>query len=151
ILGPCELTRTDVDVHISGFLTRVTLKQQYRNPHPDKIEAVYTFPMSHRSAVDRMTMTIGDRVVVGEVKEREAARQIYESARSQGRIASLLEQERPNIFTQSVANIEPGAAIDIEISYVELLEPSEGTYTFSFPTVVGPRYVPGAPSGSEGR
>ncbi len=150
ILGPCELTRTDVDVQISGFLTRVTLKQQYRNPHPDKIEAVYTFPMSHRAAVDRMTMTIGDRVIVGEVKEREAARQIYESARARGRVASLLEQERPNIFTQSVANIEPGARVDIEISYVEVLEPSDGRYTFSFPTVVGPRYIPGARSASEG-
>lgn len=150
ILGPCELTRTDVDVQISGFLTRVTLRQHYRNPHPAKIEAVYTFPMSHRAAVDRMTMTIGDRVIVGEVKEREAARRIYESARAQGRVAGLLEQERPNIFTQSVANIEPGAEIDVEISYVEVLEPSEGRYTFSFPTAVGPRYIPGASSASEG-
>lgn len=148
-LGPCELARTDVSAEIAGFLTRVTLRQTYRNPHDEKIEAVYTFPLSHRAAVDRMRMIIGDRVVVGEVRERNLARQMYESARDQGRIASLLEQERPNIFTQSVANIEPGAQIDIEISYVELIEPSDGTYTFTFPTVVGPRYIPGSPSLAE--
>ena len=148
ILGPCPLEHTDVDVHISGFLSRVTLTQTYRNAYSTKIEAVYTFPMSHRAAVDRMTMTIGDRVVAGEVKERQLARQIYEAAREQGFVASLLEQERPNIFTQSVANIEPGATVIVQISYVELLEAREGTYSFDFPMVVGPRYIPGAPTTS---
>ena len=143
-LGPCTLAHTDVKAEISGRFSRVTLKQQYKNPHPDKIEAVYTFPLSHRAGVDRMTMTIGDRVISGEVKEREAARQIYEAAKQANRIASLLEQERPNIFTQSVANIEPGATIDIEISYVELVKETDGQFAFEFPTVVGPRYIPGA-------
>lgn len=143
-LGPCALARTDVNAEISGRFSRVTLRQRYTNPHKDKIEAVYTFPLSHRAGVDRMSMTIGDRVIVGEVKERQAARQIYEAARQANRIASLLEQERPNIFTQSVANIEPGATIDIEISYVELVKESDGQYAFEFPTVVGPRYIPGA-------
>jgi hypothetical protein len=148
-LGPCELKHTDVKAEISGRLIRVGIEQVYRNPHADKIEAVYTFPMSHRAAVDRMRMRIGDRVVEGEVKERQQARRIYEAARAQGRIASLLEQERPNIFTQSVANIEPGAEIVIEISYVETLEHSEGLYSFEFPTVVGPRYIPGSPLRSQ--
>lgn len=148
VIGPCPLQHTDVDVQVSGFLSRVNLTQTYHNPYESKIEAVYTFPMSHRSAVDRMTMTIGDRVVVGEVKEREAARQIYEAARKQGYVAGLLEQERPNIFTQSVANIEPGAQVVVSISYVEVLQSREGTYTFDFPMVVGPRYIPGAPTGS---
>lgn len=143
-LGPCTLAHTDVHAEISGRFSRVTLKQRYTNPHKDKVEAVYTFPLSHRAGVDRMSMTIGDRVIVGEVKERQAARQIYEAARQANRIASLLEQERPNIFTQSVANIEPGATIDIEISYVELVKESDGQYAFEFPTVVGPRYIPGA-------
>ncbi|MHC4416459.1 MAG: VIT domain-containing protein [Planctomycetota bacterium] len=148
ILGPCPLKHTDVDVQISGFLSRVTLTQTYHNRYEKKIEAVYTFPMSHRAAVDRMTMTIGDRVVVGEVKERELARRIYEAARAQGYVASLLEQERPNIFTQSVANIEQGAEVIVEISYVEVLQPKDGTYRFDFPMVVGPRYIPGAPTAS---
>ena len=144
ILGPCPLKHTDVKAQISGFISRVTLTQTYRNDYETKIEAVYTFPMSHRAAVDRMIMTVGDRVVVGEVKERELARQIYEAARSQGYVASLLEQERPNIFTQSIANIEPGAEVVVEISYVELLQSRDGTYSFNFPMVVGPRYIPGS-------
>lgn len=144
VMGPCPLKHTDVDVKISGAFTRVTVKQQYHNPYQDKIEAVYTFPLSHRAAVDRMVMTIGSRVVVGEIKERAVARAIYEAARQQGYVASLLEQERPNIFTQSVANIEPGAEIEIEISYVELLESKDAEYSFDFPMVVGPRYIPGS-------
>ncbi|MHC4769951.1 MAG: VIT domain-containing protein [Planctomycetota bacterium] len=144
ILGPCPLEQTVVDAQISGFFSRVNITQTYHNPYERKIEAVYTFPLSHRAAVDRMTMTVGDRVMVGEVKERELARQIYEAARTQGYVASLLEQERPNIFTQSVANIESGAGVTIEISYVEVLDSKDGTYSFDFPMVVGPRYTPGA-------
>ncbi len=144
LIGPCPLKDTVVNVEVSGFFSRVNIKQTYQNPYKKKIEAVYTFPMSHRAAVDRMTMTVGDRVVVGEVKEREKARQIYEVARAQGYVTSLLEQERPNIFTQSIANIEPEAQVIVEISYVEVLEPKDGQYTFDFPMVVGPRYIPGA-------
>src|SRR5262249_5855170 len=108
-----------------------------------KIEAVYTFPLSNRGAVDRMTMTIGDRIIEAEMKERQQARQMYESARQAGHVASLLEQERPNIFTQSVANIQPEAEVLIEISYVEMLQSKDGEFTFDFPMVVAPRYVPG--------
>ncbi len=145
LLGACVLEHTDVAAEISGHVARVTLTQRFRNPHADKIEAVYTFPMSHRGAVDRMSMAIGDRVIVGEVKERDAAREIYEQARSAGLVAGLTEQERPNIFTQSVANIEPGATIAVTLSYVEFVEEKDGEFTFNFPTVVGPRYIPGEP------
>jgi hypothetical protein len=148
LIGPCPLRHTDVSAEISGFLSRVTLRQTYHNVYKTKIEAVYTFPMSHRGAVDRMTMTIGDRVVVGEIKERQLARQIYEQARQQNYVASLLEQERPNIFTQSVANIEPGAEVIVEIGYVEVLQSADGVYSFEFPMVVGPRYIPGSPTAS---
>lgn len=147
LIGPCVLKHTKVDASVAGPFARVHVRQQYQNTYPVKVEAVYTFPLSHRGAVDRMTMTVvqpdGERVVVGEVRERSIARAMYEAAREQGYVASLLEQERPNIFTQSVANIEPGARVDIEISYVETLVAKEGTYSFDFPTVVGPRYIPG--------
>ena len=146
LIGPCALKHTHVDVDVSGFLARVTLTQEYNNPYDQKIEAVYTFPMSHRGAVDGFKMIVGDRVVEGEVKEREAARQMYEQARDAGYVASLLEQERPNIFTQSVANIEPEATVKIEISYIELIEEKDGEYEFAFPMVVGPRYIPGRPT-----
>jgi hypothetical protein len=147
LIGPCALKHTDVKVNVSGHFSRVNVTQRYHNPYDYKIEAVYTFPLSHTGAVDRMTMTVGDRVVQGEVEEREQARQIYEAARAQGYVASLLEQERPNIFTQSVANIEPGAEVIIEISYVEVLESRDGEYRFDFPMVVAPRYTPGTPTG----
>ncbi len=149
LLGPCPLKHTDVDATVSGFFSRVNVTQTYQNPYAKKIEAVYTFPLSHRAAVDRMTMTVGDRVVEGEVKERQLARQIYEAAKKQNYVASLLEQERPNIFTQSVANIEPEAEVVVRISYVEVLQSADGTYTFDFPMVVGPRYIPGAPTASQ--
>jgi hypothetical protein len=146
LIGPCALEHTDVDARISGRFARVTLVQRFTNPYPTKIEAVYTFPMSHRGAVDRMTMTVGDRVVIGEIKERREARRVYESARASGYVASLLEQERPNIFTQSVANVEPGADVLVEISYVEPVEIENGAHRFTFPMVVAPRYIPGSPA-----
>lgn len=146
-LGPCVLRHTDVNAEISGRFARITVRQQFENPNPDKIEAVYTFPLSECAAVDRMKMTIGQRVIVGEVHERDEAREIYEAAKDAGRVASLLEQERPNIFTQSVANIEPGAQIEVEISYVETVEQHDGEFSFVFPTVVSPRYIPGQTAG----
>lgn len=142
--GDCPLKHTDVNVSISGFIGRVTLTQQFSNPFHQAIEAVYTFPMSDRAAVDSMTMTVGDRVIRGLIKERGEARAIYEQARAAGQAAGLLDQERPNIFTQSVANIMPGEDVNITISYVEYLNYEGGEYEFSFPMVVGPRYIPGA-------
>ncbi len=146
----CPLKHTDVAVEISGFLARVTVVQQFENPFGEPIEAVYVFPLSRRAAVDRMVMKIGDRVIVGKIKRREEARAIYEAAKARGHLASLLDQERPNVFTQSVANIPPGAAVEIEISYVETLGYEEGVSEFSFPMVVGPRYIPGQPAGASG-
>ncbi len=146
--GQCPLEHTDVRVEVSGFVARVTLTQRFGNPYSEPIEAVYTFPMSDRAAVDTMLMKVGNRVIRGNIKEREEAQRIYQQARDAGKTASLLDQERPNIFTQSVANILPGDAIEITISYVEYLKYEEGEYEFSFPMVVGPRYIPGnAPGG----
>lgn len=149
-IGPCSLKHTDVQARVSGHFIRVDVEQIFNNTYEVPIEAVYTFPLSHRGAVDRMTMTIRSgneiRFIEGEIEERGRAREIYEQARNAGYVASLLEQERPNIFTQSVANIEPGAEIIISISYVETLESTDGTYKIAFPTVVGPRYIPGYPT-----
>ncbi|HEX7175800.1 MAG TPA: VIT domain-containing protein [Pyrinomonadaceae bacterium] len=145
--GSCPLKHTDVRAEISGFLSRVTVTQEFENPHKDKIEAVYVFPLPQMAAVDDMTMTVGERTVKGKILPREEARTVYEAARATGRVAGLLDQERPNIFTQSVANIMPGERVTIKISYVETLKYDEGTYEFSFPMVVGPRYNPGSPTG----
>ena len=140
----CPLTHTDVKADVAGYVARVTVTQQFANPSKTPIEAVYTFPLPGDAAVDDMTMTIGGtRVVKGEIKRREEAREIYEAAKSQGKAAALLDQERPNIFTQAVANIMPGENVAITISYVHLLKYEEGRYEWVFPMVVGPRYVPG--------
>lgn len=146
----CPLEHTDVDADIAGFVSRVRVRQIFQNPLLQKIEAVYVFPLPHQAAVDEMTMTIGDRRVVGRVKPRDDAQQQYEAARDAGYAASLLEQERPNIFIQSITNVEPGARIVIEISYVETLKYEDGSFAFVFPMVVGPRYIPGAPTDQVG-
>lgn len=149
-MGQCPLEHTDVKVEVSGPLARVNVTQEFTNPHSTAIEAVYTFPLSQRAAVDNMTMRIGERVVKGRIKPKDEARKIYEDARNRGQLASLLDQERPNIFTQSVANIPPGAKVKIEISYVESLSYEDGSYSFAFPMVVGPRYIPGSATGQSG-
>jgi Ca-activated chloride channel family protein len=146
----CPLKHTDVKAQISGFLSRVVVTQEFENPFKEKIEAVYTFPLPQNAAVDDMTMTVGERTVRGKILRREEAQAVYEAAKSNGQTASLLDQERPNVFTQSVANILPGEQIKITISYVETLKYEDGSYEFVFPMVVGPRYVPGSPTGAQG-
>ena len=138
----CPLKHTDVKAEISGFLSRVTLTQEFTNPFPDKIEAVYTFPLPQSAAVDDMTMIIGERKVKGKIMRRQEAQAAYENAKQMGQVASLLDQERPNIFTQSVANIMAGQEIRITISYVETLKYEAGGYEWLFPMVVGERYIP---------
>lgn len=138
----CPLKHTAVRAEISGYVARVLVTQHFENTTGNKIEAVYTFPLPDRAAVDSMTMTIGDRTIKAEIRTREDARRLYDEARNRGNTAALLDQHRPNVFRQSVANIEPGAKIQIALTYVEVLPYEAGTYEWSFPTVVGPRYVP---------
>jgi Ca-activated chloride channel homolog len=145
VKSACPLKHTEVKAEISGFISRVVVTQHFENPFKEKIEAVYTFPLPQNAAVDDMTMLIGERTVKGKILPREEAQAVYDAAKSSGKVASLLDQERPNIFTQSVANILPGEQVKITISYVETLKYENGSYEFVFPMVVGPRYVPGSP------
>ncbi len=137
----CPLKHTSAKAEISGFLSRVVVTQEFENPFDEKIEAVYTFPLPQNAAVDDIT-------VRGKILRREEAEAVYEAAKTNGQTASLLNQERPNIFTQSVANILPGEQIKITISYVETLKYEDGAYEFVFPMVVGPRYIPGSATGA---
>lgn len=132
------------DVRIAGLIADVVIVQQYRNEGMKPIEAIYVFPGSTRAAVYAMKMKIGERTITAKIEEKEKARNDYEQAKTVGKSASLLEQERPNVFQMSVANIMPGDVISVELSYTELLVPEDGVYEFIYPTVVGPRY-----SGSE--
>ena len=134
------LKSTRADVSIAGVIADVQVSQVYRNGGDSVLEAIYIFPMSTRAAVHAMTMTVGERVIDAEIREKEQAQQEYDDAISEGRTASLLQQHRPNVFQMSVGNILPGDEIVVELSYVELLVPEDGVYEFVYPTVVGPRY-----------
>jgi Ca-activated chloride channel homolog len=149
-VGFCPLKHTEVEANVTGPASRVRLVQQFVNPYSRPIEAVYTFPLPANAAVDSMTMLVGDRRIQGQIKRREEAEQIFNQARQQGHLASKLDQERPNIFTQAVTNIQPGEQIRIEITYLELLTYDNGSYQFVFPMVVGPRYMPGNSTGKSG-
>ena len=134
------LLSTSADVKIAGVIADVLISQVYKNEGEKPIEAVYVFPASTRAAVYSMQMTIGERTIIAKIEERKAAREAYEEARENGQSASLLEQERPNVFTMNVANIMPGDEILVEMRYTELLIPEDGVYEFVYPAVVGPRY-----------
>jgi Ca-activated chloride channel family protein len=150
IVGVCPLKHTDVQAGISGFIARVSVTQEFVNPSGDAIEAVYTFPLPHDSAVDDMTITVGGRTIHGDIKRREEAQQIYTQAIQQGRTAALLNQQRPNIFVQRVGNIAAGESVRVQIAFSSRLKYEDGTYEFTFPMVVAPRYVPGKPAGANG-
>ncbi len=144
------LKHTEVLAKIAGNLSRVEVIQSFENPFMQPLEAVYIFPLPDEAAVDDMEIKIGDRIIKGNIKKREEAVAIYEKAKQEGRTAGLLEQERDNIFTQSLANIKPGEQIDVTIRYTESLKFEAGNYEFVFPMVVGPRYIPGTPIDSSG-
>ncbi len=149
-LGQCPLKHTSVAAKISGYVAKVKVTQIFHNTYKDPIEAIYTFPLSTTGAVDEMVMKVGKRTIKGAIKKREEAKQIYDQAKANGHIASLLDQERTNIFTQSVANIPPGETIEVTLQYVETLPYEGGKYSFVLPTVVGPRFIPGNPTGVSG-
>lgn len=142
---PFVLEHTDVVAEVTGFVSAVTVTQRFKNPFEKPVEAVYVFPLPENAAVDEMTLTAGTRVIRATIQKREEARRQYEQAKAQGRRAALLDQERPNIFTQSVANLLPGESVQVSLRYVAPLRFDDGAYTFNFPMVVGPRYMPGAP------
>jgi Ca-activated chloride channel homolog len=135
---PLESTR--VEVAVADVLAEVTVTQVYTNRGQRPINAQYVFPASTRAAVHGLRMTIRDQVIEAKIQEREQAKKTFEQAKSAGKSATLLEQQRPNVFTMNVANVMPGDRIEVTLRYTELLIPSEGNYEFTFPTVVGPRY-----------
>ena len=137
------LLHTDVAFDVRGLVASATVTQQYANSSPEPIEATYIFPLPHDAAVYDMEIRIGDRVIRSFIRERAEAKRVYEAAKSEGKRAALLEEERPNIFTASVANIMPGDHIDVRLRYVQQLRWEQGHMRLVFPMVVGPRYIPG--------
>jgi len=137
------LRSTDVKATVSGVIASVEVEQVYENTGESDFDATYVFPMSTNAAVYSMQMILDGRIIDAEIKEKEEAQQIFNEANEAGQTASLLEQERPNVFQMSLANIKPGNVLQVRMSYTELLEPEKGVYQFVFPTIVGPRFTNG--------
>jgi len=137
------LAEVSYDVEVTGPLADVVVEQTFTNPHDRPIEATYLFPLHEESAVDEMSITIGSRVIEAEIRDREAARDEYERALAEGRTAALTEQERPNLFTQTVGHISPGEDIVVRLHLVQPVPRSEGVYELVLPLAITPRFVPG--------
>ncbi len=134
---------TDVHMRVNGMLVRTRVVQRFKNPGQDWLEGIYVFPLPDKAAVDHLRMRIGDRIIEGKIKERQQAKKIYTQAKQAGRKASLIEQERANMFTTSIANIGPDETISIEIEYQQMLHFDKDRFRLRFPLVVAPRYIPG--------
>ncbi len=134
--------KSEVVIRVTGTVVRTTVRQTFHNPIEQCVDGLYVFPLPELSAVDSLTMTIGSRMIVGEINEREEATRQFEKARSEGRKAALIEQHRPNIFTTSVASLLPNEDATIEIEYQETARFENGQYRLRFPMVVAPRYTP---------
>ncbi|HEX6200832.1 MAG TPA: marine proteobacterial sortase target protein, partial [Thermoanaerobaculia bacterium] len=147
---PAPGQETEVTIRVAGPVARAEVRQRFRNPTDAWVEGVYVFPLPDGAAVDGLRMVVGDRVIEGEVREREEAAAVYEAARREGRRASLVEQERPNLFTTSVANLGPGEELEVVLTYQEELRYDSGRFALRFPLVAPPRYVPGPRPGPLG-
>lgn len=151
---PAPLLKTDVQIAVTGMIARATVRQEFTNPNKKKgdwLEGIYVFPLPETAAVDHLRMKIGERIVEGQIKERAEAKKTYEQAKYEGKRTSLVEQERPNVFTTSVANIAPGERIIVEIEYQETVRYDNGQFQLRFPMAVGQRYIPGTPVIIEGQ
>jgi Ca-activated chloride channel family protein len=144
-LSRAPILEQQVEIVISGMVARASLHQRFQNDSDQWREAVYVFPLPDESAVQHMRMKVGERVIVGRIEEKQEARKIYESAKSEGKKTSLLAQKRPNIFSMAVANIPPGGMVEVEIEYLDTVHFDNNLFTYRFPLVVGPRYIPGTP------
>lgn len=135
-------TATDVQLSVSGPTIRATLTQMFHNPSKSWVEGIYVFPLPDGAAVDTMKMVIGQRVVVADIKEKQLAKLVYERAKAEGKKAALVEQQRPNMFMNSIANIGPGDTVVIQIEYQEPVRQADNTFSLRVPLVVAPRFSP---------
>jgi len=140
---PAPSLETEVEMRIRGPIARVQVRQRFHNPTDAWVEGVYVFPLPERSAVDGLRLVVGDRVIEGQIREREEAKQVYEQAKREGKKASLVEQERPNLFTTSVANLGPDETVEVVLHYQEDLRYDAGRFELRFPLVAPVRYVTG--------
>lgn len=151
---PAPVLKTDVQIAVTGIIARATVRQEFTNPSTQKgdwLEGIYVFPLPETAAVDHLRMKVGERIIEGQIKEKAEAKKVYEQAKQEGKRTSLVEQERPNVFTTSVANIGPGERITVEIEYQETIRYDDSRFQLRFPMAVGHRYIPGTPVIVEGQ
>jgi Ca-activated chloride channel family protein len=137
------LLNTDVNITVNGLVARVSVMQEFKNDGVEWVEGSYVFPLPNKAAVDHMRLYIGDRYIEGEIQEKEQARKAYEQAKQAGKKTSLVEQQRANLFTTSVANIAPGETVIVEIEYMEDVRFENGVFSLRYPMTLTPRYIPG--------
>jgi len=148
--APAPILDTEVTIAITGIVARTRVKQSFYNPGDGWVEGVYIFPLPEGAAVDHLRMLVGDRIIEGQIREREKARAAYESAKRSGVKASLVEQQRPNIFTTSVANIGPEETVEIVIELQDVVRYDSGEMRLRFPTVVAARHGAAGDDDTEG-
>jgi Ca-activated chloride channel family protein len=139
------LLNSAVDFKISGMIAHVTLQQNFKNQTSNWVEGKYMFPLPDKAAVKHLKMTVGSRVIIGKIEEKSVAKEIFQKAVTSGKIASLVEQQRPNMFTTHIANIPPGETIEVELEYLQTVHYDSGNFSLRFPMTITPRYNPGAP------
>ncbi|AUM12110.1 marine proteobacterial sortase target protein [Ketobacter alkanivorans] len=140
---PFLRSNAEFDVQVNGLVSKVIVRQSFRNPGQDWVEAVYVLPLPDDSAVNAMRIKIGERVIEGEIKEKQEAKRIYTQAKAAGKRAGLLQQQRPNLFSTQVANIGPGETVEVELSFLQVLHYDGGQFSLRLPLTLTPRYIPG--------
>lgn len=140
---PATLLEENVVINVSGLILTATLKQIFKNDTSEWLEAVYAFPLPENAALYQMEMKVGDRLIKGKIKEKAQAKKIYQNAKAAGKKAALVEQHRPNLFTNNIANIPPGETIEITLEYNQVVGYDQGMFELRFPLTTTPRYFPG--------
>ena len=139
------LLNTKVSGEVNGMLANITVSQHFKNESDQWVNGRYVFPLPEGAAVDSLTITIGERVIQGVVKEKEEAIKTFENAKRQGKKAGLLQQHRPNLFSMAVANIGPHENIVATITFIDTVRYEDDSFKLTLPTTLTPRYIPNAP------
>jgi Ca-activated chloride channel family protein len=136
---------TDVRFEITGMVAHIEVTQRFKNPGNEFVEGIYVFPLPDDAAVNHLEVLVGDRRIVGVIKEKSVAKAIYQEARSEGKRASLVTQSRPNLFRNRVANIPPQGEVEVSLSLIQPVTYDSGQFSIRFPLAITPRYLPGVP------
>ena len=144
VAGPAAAMQlsADADIRVTGLVAKVQLRQRFRNDSDQWVRGEYLFPLPEDAAVNQLKLTIGERVILGEIREKQEARKVYEAAAASGRKASLVEQRRPNLFSNRIANIGPGETVIVELTYLQRVRYRDGSFSLRFPMTLTPRYTP---------